>query len=228
MGMRSSVVFGGGSGSGFTFAQSQVLECSLWVPCEDEVWGVCSICPHVCFYLSFSSCQSDTGRHIHHLISVISLKLLGWLVLCASPVIKVCLLRSLQPHLSSQIPASLIHVRFTFSVYKTSFSTVFQSLDLFSRLPQTPVHSVQLHSSSCSHQSGFSRRPFRHCDHIHPGLLCCNAASRPPLPPPPRRHPLTLLTTASLPVSVTEHFCYSSARSLSSPSWLYGPVLSLL
>ena len=81
---------------------------------------------------------------------MISLKLLGWLVLCASPVIKVCLLRCLQPHLSSQIPASLIHVHFTLSVYKISFSTVFQSLDLFSHLAQTPAHSVRLHSSVAS------------------------------------------------------------------------------
>lgn len=226
MGMRSRVVFGGGSG--FTFAQSQVLKCSLWVLHEDQVWDVCSICTHLCFYLSFSSCQSDTGRHIHHLISVISLKLLGWLVLSASPVIEVCLLRSPQPHLSSQIPASLIHVYFTFSVYKISFSTVFQSLDLFSHLPQTPVHSVQLHSSSYSHQSGFSRWPFQPCNHIHPKLLCCNTTSKPLLPPPPWYHPLTLLTTASLPIRMAEHFCYSSARSLSSPSWFHGPVLSRL
>lgn len=181
MGMRSSVVLGGGRG--FTFAQSQGLERSLWVLHEDEVWGVCSACPCLCFYLSFCSCQSDTGGHIHHLSSVI-LKLLGWLVLCASPVIKVCLLRSLQ-QLSSQIPASLTHVRFTFSVYKISFSTVFQSLDLFSHLAQTPAHSVRLHSSVASADGPSSTvitfipdspaaglPPDHFCHHLHGITLC--------------------------------------------------------
>lgn len=113
--------------------------------------------------LSLSQTQADT----YYPISTFPLKLLSWLILFIFPIIKVCLLPSLHPHLSFQISASFIHLCFTVNVCKISISSMFQIVDLFPYLSQTPIHSLQLHLFSCSHHSGFNIS-LHNCMHPRP------------------------------------------------------------
>ena len=189
-GDEGQVVSGGGSGGGFTFAQSQVLEFNLWLPHEDEVWAVYSMCTPLCFCLSLSPHPSRLSFLSLSLPLLLSVRLRQtqtpphFYIPCETPELthSSCFSnnQSLPPQSS---PIFLLRFLLLLPVYillcvcKMPFSTVFLSLDLFPHLPQTPVHSLQLHSSSCGHQSGFSRWPFQHCNRMHPKLLWSNIYS---------------------------------------------------